>query len=91
MATSASKKDERIDVRVSSDSKSLFARAAELAGLSMTAFVIEAARDRAARLIAEHERLLLNNQARDVFMNALTNPPAPSDALRRAAQKYALK
>ncbi|WP_126454362.1 DUF1778 domain-containing protein [Sulfuriflexus mobilis] len=91
MATSVSKKDERIDVRVSTDSKTLFARAAEISGLSMTAFVIEAARERAARLIAEHERLLLKNQARDVFLNALASPPAPSDALRRAAEKYAVK
>lgn len=91
MATSTSKKDERIDVRVSTDSKTLFARAAEISGLSMTAFIIEAARDRAARLITEHDRLLLNNEARDVFLNALANPPAPGDALRRAAEKYAVK
>jgi len=82
---------ERIDCRVTTDSKSLFVRAAELAGSSLSAFVIEATRERAIRIINEHESLVLNNEARDVFMNALTNPPAPSDALRAATKKYAVK
>jgi uncharacterized protein (DUF1778 family) len=85
------KSNERIDCRVTSDSKSLFARAAKLAGTNLTSFVIEAARERAIRIIDEHERLVLNNEARDVFMNALTNPPAPNAALRAAAEKYAVK
>ena len=83
--------NERIDCRVNSNSKSLFARAAKLAGSSLTAFVIEAARERAIRIINEHDRLVLNNEARDVFMNALANPPAPNAALRSAAEKYVVK
>jgi uncharacterized protein (DUF1778 family) len=88
MATKAHSRDERIDCRVSSDSKSLFARAAELCGVTLTSFMIEAARERAMRLISEHDRLILNNEARDTFMNALSNPPAPNAALQRAAKKY---
>jgi uncharacterized protein (DUF1778 family) len=88
MATKAHSRDERIDCRVSSDSKSLFARAAELCGVTLTSFMIEAARERAMHLINEHDRLVLNNEARDAFMNALSSPPAPNAALRRAAKKY---
>lgn len=91
MATNARSRDERIECRVTSDSKSLFARAAELCGVNLTAFMIESARERAIRLIDEHDRLVLNDEARDVFMNALTNPPAPNAALRAAAKKYAVK
>lgn len=91
MATNARSRDERIDCRVNSDSKSLFTRAAELCGVNLSAFMIESARERAIRLIEEHERLVLNNEARDVFMDALTNPPAPNAALRAAAEKYAVK
>lgn len=83
--------NERIDCRVSSNSKSLFVRAAKLAGTSLSSFVIEAARERAVRIIDEHERLVLNNEARDVFMSALANPPAPNAALRTAAKKYSVK
>ncbi len=90
MATNT-RSTERIDCRVSSNSKSLFARAAKLAGTSLSSFVIEAARERAFRVIDEHERLILNSEARNVFMNALTNPPAPNAALRAAVKKYAVK
>ena len=84
-------RDERIDCRVNSESKQLFARAAKIAGLSVTAFMVEAARERATRVITEHERLVLNDQARDVFMDALSNPPAPNARLRAAADKYATR
>ena len=84
-------RDERIDCRVNSESKQLLARAAKIAGSSITAFVIEAARERAARVITEHERMVLNDEARDVFMNALTNPPAPNARLRAAAKKHRSK
>lgn len=92
MATASRQtKNERIDCRVNNESKELFARAAKISGLSITSFVIEAARERATRVLSEHERLVLNDTARDVFMNALANPPAPNAKLRAAAKKYANK
>ena len=91
MSTNSNSRNERIDCRVNSDSKSLFARAAELCGVTLSSFMIESARERAIRLIDEHERLVLNNDARDVFMDVIAKPPAPNAALRRAAKKYALK
>jgi len=91
MASKTKSRDERIDVRVNTESKSLFVRAAELSGQNLSTFIIEAVHERAIRTIEEHDRVILNNQARDIFLNALTNPPAPSDALRRAAKKYAMK
>ncbi len=91
MAAKAPAKDERIDIRVSAEFKALFARAAELSGSSVSAFVIEAARARAYRLLAEHDRIVLNNKARDAFLKTVASPPAPNAALRRAARKYAVK
>lgn len=91
MATKAHSRDERIDCRVSSDSKSLFTRAAELCGVTLTSFMVESARERAIRLIVEHERLVLNNEARDVFLSALSHPPAPNASLRAAVEKFAVK
>ncbi len=81
-------RDERFDLRISADIKALVARAAEVAGTTMSAFMIESVRDRATRLIEQQERIELNNEGRDVFLNALTNPPAPNAKLRRAAEKY---
>ena len=84
-------RDKRIDCRVNLESKQLFARAAKVSGASISAFIIEAARERAVRILNEHERLVLDDEARDVFMSALDNPPAPNAALRAAAKKYAVK
>lgn len=88
MSTQNSTKDERIDVRVSAEFKALFARAAALSGMSLSSFVLEAARTQAIRLIDEHERVLLNDEARDQFMALLASPPAPNKALRAAAKKH---
>ena len=81
-------KDERIDFRVTKEAKALIARAAEISGVNMSAFIVEAARERAIRLIEAHERLVLGDAARDLFMATLTNPPSPSEKLQQAAQKY---
>jgi len=81
-------KDERFDLRMSADIKTLVARAAEVAGTTMSAFMIETVRDRAIRLIEQQEQIVLNNKARDVFLNALAKPSAPNAKLRRASKKY---
>ena len=86
--TTAKKKDERIDVRVTAEFKALFSRAAALSGMSMSAFVLEAARTQAIKLIDQHERVTLNDQARDQFMELLAHPPAPNKALQAAAKKH---
>lgn len=91
MSTHSQKRDERIDLRVNSEIKSLFARAAELSGQKLSSFVIEAVRERAVRVIHEYEQLVLDSEARDVFLSALANSPSPSNALRRAAEKYAIR
>ncbi len=91
MTTNSQSRDERIDIRVNSESKSLFLKAAELSGQNLSTFVVDAVRKQAIRVLDEHDKVLLNNQARDIFLDALADPPAPGDTLRRAAEKYAVK
>jgi len=91
MAKKSQSRDERIDFRVNSESKSLFLKAAELSGQNLSAFVVESVRKQAIRVIEEYDKIRLNNQARDIFLSALAKPPAPGNALRRAAKKYAVK
>lgn len=91
MSVKAPLKGQRIDFRVSTEIKALFSRAAELTGSSLTSFVIEAARERARLVLAEHDRIVLDSQARDAFLKMLESPPTPNAALRRATRKYAVK
>jgi uncharacterized protein (DUF1778 family) len=79
---------ERLEARISKDQKELFQRAAELEGRTLTDFVISSVLDAAKRTIQEHETMTLSTRDRQVFVEALLNPPPPSDKLRAAAQRY---
>ena len=41
------------------------------------------------RVIADHERIVLNERARATFLSALAKPPQPSDRLAALADRYA--
>jgi uncharacterized protein (DUF1778 family) len=83
-----SRKDERLEARVTPDQKRLIERAAELRGSTVTDFVVVSAQQAATDTIRDFETLVLRDQARDVFINAILNPPLPNDAARAAAQRY---
>ena len=80
-----------IDLRVSPEFKILFSRAAEIAGVSLAAFITESTRQRAMDLVEQHERIILNNQARRTFPKAMANQPPHGKELSRAANRFAVK
>jgi len=84
-------KAERLEARITPAQKEILQHAAELEGRSLTDFVVSSAQAAARRIIHEHEILLLSAKDREVFVNALLNPPAPNDKLRRAARRYKQK
>ncbi|WP_116995094.1 type II toxin-antitoxin system TacA family antitoxin, partial [Klebsiella pneumoniae] len=45
------------------------------------------ASERAAEVIDQHRRLLLNEESWNLVMDAIINPPAPNDRLKRAANR----
>lgn len=85
----AAARGNRVDFRVSPETKDLLVRAATLRGSNLTAFVLESAQERAVELIEQYERLRLTDRDRDRLLEALEHRPAPADALRRAFRKYA--
>lgn len=84
-------KAERLEARITPAQKEILQRAAELEGRSLTDFVVSSAQAAARLIIAQHEILLLSAKDREVFVNALLNPPAPNGKLRRAARRYKQK
>lgn len=88
LKTQTQARDERLDLRMSTEIKALVARAADMAGMTMSAFVIESIREKATWLIEQHDQITLNNEARDRLLDMLANPPEPNTKLRRAARKY---
>lgn len=77
-------KDQRIEARVTAETKAVIEQAASLEGISITDFVVQAAREAAERTIRSHMVISLSARDSRRFAEALLNPPEPNDALRRA-------
>ena len=74
----------RMEQRTKPHVKAAIQKAAALMGIDETAFVTNAAYERAQETILAHERTILSAEDRDVFFAALETPPAPADELRDA-------
>ena len=85
--TRAAKK-ERLEARVTAELKRTIAHAAQLAGRSITDFVLESVRKSAHETILEHEVIRLNAHESRAFVRALVHPPKPNAKLRAAFASY---
>ena len=74
-------KKQRIDLRLNEDDKHMIEEAAAMTNQSISQFMVSTASARAAEVIDQHRRLLLNEESWNLVMDAITNPPAPNDRL----------
>ena len=81
-------KKERLEARLTPEQKKYIEEAARIKGTSISDFVVLSAADAAMRTIREQQVLVLNERAREVFVKALLNPPAPGPRLVAAAKRY---
>ena len=79
---------DRLEARISTQKKGVLKNAAALTGRTLSEFVISAAYEAAIRLIREHQQLHLSETDRDVFMQALLNPPKPNKNLLKAVKLH---
>lgn len=80
-------KKQRIDLRLSPEDKSLIENAASLSNLTISQFMLASASERAAEVIEQHQRIVLNEASWKQVMDAISNPPAPNEKLKRAARR----
>ncbi len=79
---------ERVDVRLDADVKRMWERAAELSGVSLSAFIKMATSQCAERLINTHDTLTLNREESTWFIDYLRQPAAaPTPDMERAAAR----
>jgi len=83
-----SEKAERLEARLSRKQKELIQHAADLAGRSLTDFILSASQEAANKVIREHEVITLTAQESENFVKALMNPPAPNLTLQKAAKRH---
>ncbi|MEO3991572.1 type II toxin-antitoxin system TacA family antitoxin [Pseudocitrobacter cyperus] len=80
-------KKQRIDLRLSDDDKSMIEEAAAITNQSVTQFMLNSASERAAAVIEEHRRIVLNEDSWKRVMDALDTPPELNEKLKRAARR----
>jgi len=74
----------RLDIRIEQQQKELIERAAAITGQTVTNFAIANLLEKAMEVIESHERILLSNQARDKFLEALSRPAKELPELSKA-------
>jgi uncharacterized protein (DUF1778 family) len=82
--SSRERKTERMELRLAPSAKQVIQRAMATTGLAAGDLAYEGAR----RLLEEHERMLLAGADRDALLEALANPPQPTQALIAALKRH---
>ena len=79
---------ERIALRIRPEQKRRIEEAASLRGVPVSTFILKHASDAAQRALMESKMWSLLSRDRDLFVEALLNPPRPTEALRDAARRH---
>lgn len=82
------RKIERIEARLNPERKRRIEYAAGLQGTSISDFVVSSADHAAVQTIQQHEVWTLAGRDREVFVEALLRPPAPSGRMKAAVRRY---
>lgn len=79
---------ERIDLRTSPEIKELIVRAASTAGMSVSAFLLGTAQERARQVLAENEAVTFTSRDWEAFAGALDDTEKPRPKLAAAMKRY---
>lgn len=86
--TTTNNKAKRIDLRVSQEQKALLERAAALKGMSLSAYLLSHCLAAAQADLAVHDKLVLSDRDRDLFLQLVVNPPKPNQALLQGMKNF---
>lgn len=75
-------KDARVEFKTTRSTKEMLTSAASLSGQDLTSFMLACAEERAKTVLAEYQTLNLSQKEQANFMQALTNPSKPTEALK---------
>lgn len=78
----------RLEFRLSREAKEKIEKAALASGQSVSDFAASTLLREAGEVLANHNVNTLSDRDRDIFLQLLDNPPAPSPALAQAAADY---
>ena len=78
----------RIELLTSPEIKNLIVRAASNVGMSLSAFLLEAAQERARQVLAELEGIILSTRDWQAFAEAFDNTDKPRPKLAAAMKRH---
>lgn len=81
VARSTARKEDRLELRLEADRRLLLDRAAQSAGMSTSAFVLEHATEAAQRALADQTRFVLPAEHWDAFLELLDRDEQPVEGL----------
>ena len=87
MATSATNRDDRIELRTTKEEKRLLATAAAYERLDVTTFIMRNVLPTAREVVDRAERIVLSERDTERVLLLLENPPKPTPALLAAARR----
>jgi len=88
MQTEQTKKNARLDVRMTTDTRALLQTAGDLQGRTLSDFVVTAARRAAEETIADHNLIQLSMADQKRFAKAILEPQPPTRALEGAFEAH---
>jgi uncharacterized protein (DUF1778 family) len=79
----------RFDTKLTKVQKDLFELAAKIGGYrTLTDFVVTTVQEKAKNIVEQHEAILLSERDKNIFFDAIMNPPKPNQRLQEAAKRY---
>jgi uncharacterized protein (DUF1778 family) len=84
----ATTEKERITARVSSNVAEILNAAAELTGTTMNGFVVQAALEKAQKIVDRENRTMIGKNDAAMLLNLLDNPGKPNAALEQAFKRF---
>ncbi len=81
-------KRDRLELRTSSEERRQFEEAAQLLGVNLSEFLRRTALEKSSEIIRKNNSIILSNEDRDAFLNALENPPEPNKKLKQAMKHH---
>lgn len=83
------KSEARFDTRLPKEQKEFFEYAATIGGFrTLTEFVVYSVQKRAEQIVEEHDKIIASKRDKEIFFDAMMNPPKPLKNLRKAAARY---
>lgn len=88
MKTATQYKNERINLRLKSDAKSLIERAASFEGKTVSHFIVSSALEQAEKTVQKHETMTLKAKDSRLFFEALAAPIRHNRKLTAAFKEH---